>query len=122
METTVKNIRVYVYGTLKLGESNHFYLHGAVYEGEARLQGFDMYRLLHFPYVVRGTGIITVQSFKVDNQELDRLDTLEGYPHHYDRVEVEAAFGKGFLYCYRKKGPTGRLVPSGNWLGRKKTL
>lgn len=92
---------VFVYGTLKHGFSNHFYYmtdsdyvddaftlekHAMIGEGNP------------FPYVlgVNEAGHhIKGEVYEVPASSLSRLDRLEGYPTHYDRVPTEVVLSNG---------------------------
>ena len=92
---------VFVYGTLKHGFSNHFYYmtdsdyvddaftlekHAMIGEGSP------------FPYVlgVNEAGHhIKGEVYEVPASSLSRLDRLEGYPTHYDRVPTEVVLSNG---------------------------
>lgn len=102
--------RVFVYGTLKRGKSNHSILQNADFLVTTETRdgyclgnvGFpyafpsgvtpDEYKNLLFP--VRG------EVFKIADQDtFQALDWLEGYPWHYNRKIVEVAAGmKAWMY------------------------
>lgn len=84
---------VFVYGTLKRGGSNHAFLAGQKFLGEARTQpGFTLYSLGDFPAMVRAPGDregVTGELWAVDDVCLDELDRLEGLDEGlYERVDV----------------------------------
>jgi gamma-glutamylaminecyclotransferase len=88
--------KVFVYGTLKKGYSNHSFLSGAKFIGKAEtcstylMIGKDM----PFPYLLRyaraSEGGLKIQGevYEVSSDILAKLDMLEGVPHHYKKEEV----------------------------------
>ena len=86
---------VFVYGTLKHGFSNHFYyMTDSDYVDDAFT--LEKHAMIgegnHFPYVlgVNEAGHnIKGEVYEVPASSLSRLDRLEGYPTHYDRVPTE---------------------------------
>lgn len=88
--------RVFVYGTLKRGGSNHSFLAGQEFLGTARTApGFTLYSLGDYPGMVRdsgdGTGV-EGELWAVDATCLTRLDELEGVAEGlYERVPVPLA-------------------------------
>lgn len=92
---------VFVYGTLRPGYgNNHRLLRNAVHIGPActsPADDFTMY-LSHLgggiPFVVRenydslNLPVISGDLYQVNNEELARLDSLEGHPNWYCREEI----------------------------------
>ena len=73
--------RVAVYGTLKSGNCNNDLIETGKSLGEFKLNGFKMFDLGAFPVVVIGDQTdtpITVELFEVDDEDLKRMDILEG--------------------------------------------
>lgn len=84
---------VFVYGTLKRGGSNHLFLAGQHFVGEARtIPGFTLYSLGDYPGMVRAPGDtagVTGELWSVDDACLAELDRLEGLDEGlYERVDV----------------------------------
>ena len=86
--------KVFVYGTLKRGGSNHRFLAGQQFLGEARTApGYTLYALGDYPGMVRAandqTGV-TGEIWAIDATCLDQLDKLEGVAEGlYERVPVK---------------------------------
>ncbi|XP_050067589.1 putative gamma-glutamylcyclotransferase CG2811 [Anopheles maculipalpis] len=88
--------RVFVYGTLKKGEPNHYWLTD-VSNGKARYiakgRTNERYPLIiatryNIPFLldVPGKGhFVAGEIYEVDDRMLSRLDVLEDYPKLYDR-------------------------------------
>ncbi len=88
--------KVFVYGTLKRGYGNHRLLEGSLFLGEALTKGeFTLYDG-GFPYLKEnGFSQIKGELYQVDDETFERLDHLEGYPSHYNRVETTVTLDKG---------------------------
>lgn len=80
-----------VYGTLKAGRGNHRLLVNAetVTKNGLTKDKFAMYSS-GIPYVVKDekANNIKVEVYKVDDEELQRIDGLEGHPGWYKREEI----------------------------------
>lgn len=105
---------VAVYGTLKRRKSNCFLLENAIKVGNDRIPGWDMYTNNSFPAIAQGEGEISTEIYRIDDEELKDLDHLEGYPHHYDRKQVDTKFGKSWIYFYRTR-PNWKKIKTGNF-------
>lgn len=86
--------KVFVYGTLKEGYSNHTLLKGSKFIGKATTKerfimiGKDM----SFPYILEQSSkgkIITGEVYEVDYSTLLNLDRLEGNPYHYYKEKID---------------------------------
>jgi gamma-glutamylaminecyclotransferase len=122
-------MRVFVYGTLKKGFGNHGLLENSKFVGAAITHcKYPMWCSGVFPYMadVQGVGkLIFGEVYEVDEKTLNRLDVLEGVPHHYVRRIIPLAIdkvGNDSAFCYfRADGK----VPSGiqfldTWIGRRR--
>lgn len=112
---------VFVYGTLKRGGSNHVFLAGQRYLGEARTTpGFTLYSLGDYPGMVRAPGDtagVTGELWAVDDTCLAELDRLEGLDEGlYERSDVLLApnpfAGSAQSYLYLR--PHAGLPPVGD--------
>jgi gamma-glutamylcyclotransferase (GGCT)/AIG2-like uncharacterized protein YtfP len=84
---------IFVYGTLKRGGSNHLFLRGQKFLGEARTTpGFTLYSLGDYPGMVRAPGDtagVQGELWSVDDACLAELDRLEGLDEGlYERIDV----------------------------------
>jgi gamma-glutamylaminecyclotransferase len=101
-------MKLFVYGTLQQGRGNHRLLAEARFIGKARTTHDFTLRSAYagggFPYLLAG-GDTSVfgELYEIDDATLARCDRLEGYPHHYDRREIELAAVEG-------DGPTKALA------------
>lgn len=117
-----RNIRVFVYGTLKQGFHNWSrLLTSAKQMGMALVEG-TMFHCGYYPAVSLEEKLMRIQGeiYDISQSEFQSLDTLEGYPHHYNREQIEISlFGKCWIYTYphEKAVIEQFVVPSGNWKG-----
>ncbi len=118
-------MKVFVYGTLLRGESNHRTLDGARFVGREKTR--PDYRLLDlgaYPAIVAdGSTSVVGEVYEVNAAGLARLDRLEGHPTMYLRTPVVLAGGtEAFVYVMRER-PTWRrnapTITSGDWRRRK---
>jgi gamma-glutamylaminecyclotransferase len=84
--------RLFIYGTLKRGGSNHAHLAGQKFLGEARTApGYTLYSLGSYPGMVAQAtdrkGVIG-EIWAVDKTALLRLDAFEGVPDGLYRREA----------------------------------
>jgi gamma-glutamylaminecyclotransferase len=111
--------RVFVYGTLLRGESNHRLLAKARFVGEGRTRPeFRLHHLGGFPALVAG-GVHAVEGevYEVDEATLAALDALEGHPRFYRRVPISMEDGASVeAYLLRAEQVEGRpVIDSGSW-------
>jgi len=115
-----------VYGTLRKGFGNYRYLlsnpEEADFIGEMKTEPkFKMVSLSGFPGVIvdskDGKTAIVVEIFRVKTKELERrLDNLEGYPHFYNKTQIDTAWGKANMYILpNEKYGDYKEVVSGDW-------
>jgi gamma-glutamylaminecyclotransferase len=86
--------RIFVYGSLKRGGSNHRYLAGQKFLGETRTApGYTLYSLGDYPGMVPSTVAsddVTGELWAIDAVCLAKLDVLEGLAEGlYARVSIE---------------------------------
>jgi len=120
--------QIFVYGTLKCGESNHRLLAGKYLNVRPAATHGLLFDLGFFPAAwLRGNRFIYGEVFEFEDVEevLPSLDRLEGHPNHYRRVLVpifdsetlEADGTEAWAYEYHRKLGGNLLIPSGVWLG-----
>ena len=116
---------IFVYGTLKRGGSNHLFLRGQKFLGDARtIPGFTLYSLGDYPGMVRAPGDtagVTGEIWSVDDDCLAELDRLEGLDEGlYERIDVLLApngitgSAQTYLYLRQRDGlaPLGDTWPT----------
>lgn len=115
--------QVFVYGTLKNGESNHAVMGDKrLLKGHARAHGFVMVDLGNFPGAVKvpnGGWHIYGEVYEVNDETFKRLDALEGYPRFYNREVIDLDYyGKTWIYTLPREGYLQdgcRFIPCGRW-------
>jgi gamma-glutamylcyclotransferase (GGCT)/AIG2-like uncharacterized protein YtfP len=118
--------RVFVYGSLLAGESNHGLLAGAQLVGPAALPaGYALYDLGDFPglIVAAGGAPIVGEVYEVDAATLAALDELEDHPAYYVRSPIRLADGgHAETYLLTAAQVAGApLVASGDWRAYRTT-
>lgn len=99
-------INVFVYGTLKRGESNHSVMEQAegVFQKEVSVANIAIVNTPWYPLAFKfASDDMEAQGelYTIPFKKLDVLDTLEGYPVLYDRIAVETTSGeKAIVYTY----------------------
>ncbi len=98
---------IFVYGTLKQGCSNHRYLVGQTFVGEARTgPGYRLYALDGFPGMVLRTDDhegVQGEVWSVDAPCLARLDVLEGVAeglYRREPIDLLPPFGDRAVEAY----------------------
>ena len=98
--------RVFVYGTLKQNNPKRGLNQFSEY-GDPRFVGvadttesvFDMYSFGDFPGVtIGGDSKIKGEVWEVDNEIMDILDQIEGYPLFYNRTVIQTTRGPAWMY------------------------
>ena len=102
-------MKAFVYGTLKRKESNHGLLTDAKFIGRAKTADSN-YFMCHngsYPYVCNGDSRVVGELFEIDDNQLKRMDYLEGVPTHYERFEREFLCNgkKETAYVYMRIDP-----------------
>lgn len=94
-----KNILIFVYGTLKTNQPNHYLLEDRE-NGSAKLichgKTSECYPLIiatryNSPYVLKATGIghqINGEIYSIDEKMLQTLDKLEDHPNLFERQQA----------------------------------
>jgi len=111
------NSLVFVYGTLRRGEVNHYYLTHAQFCGPHVTQPhYKMFSLGAYPAVVgRGPDSIQGEVYRVNSRTMHDLDSLEGYPRIYKRKLISTPWGRAWIYLYRNGLQGRRRIPAGLW-------
>ena len=113
--------KVFVYGTLRAGETNHSLLAQARLLGTCRLaSGYRLYDLGAYPAAKKSdTGHALVgEVYGIDGQTLAALDRLEEYPVEYIRERVETDYGPAWIYLYCLSVARLPLIRHGDWCRR----
>ena len=115
-----EKLQVFVYGTLLKGEYNNYLLEESELKGDASITGFVMHCLGSYPAItpVEGADVpVLGEVWEITPETFARLDRLEGYPHFYDRVEVETPFGTAWAYFIEdiEREEPANVILSGSW-------
>jgi gamma-glutamylaminecyclotransferase len=115
---------LFVYGTLKRGFPNHYFLDEASYEGKARLPGFQMYSCGGFPCIVKADDyVVEGEVYYIDPDRFQiwmRLDRLEGTPRMYKRESHEIWLSDetpwpAQVYIWNQSTDGLKLIEDGIW-------
>lgn len=114
--------RVAVYGTLKQGCHNHYWLEGATLLGRDRLTAISLYDLGPYPGAKAevSTGAV-VEVYAINTEQLALLDQLEGYfahaPHQelYNRAIFSTQHGEAWCYLYNAGTKNDTRIEDGEW-------
>ena len=100
-------MRVFVYGTLLKGNSNHdVYLKDALFLGKARAENFALYSFGAYPGAVPEKGeAVLGEVYEIDESTLEKLDVLEEEVELYLRQKTRVVFENGtareaYIYVY----------------------
>ncbi|UOQ93504.1 gamma-glutamylcyclotransferase [Halobacillus shinanisalinarum] len=119
-------MRVFVYGSLCMGERNHEMLVDSILLSEqAWVNGTLLQSDSYYPYLRPSETDITYgEIYDVSDEVLIQLDTLEGYNGNkatslFDRQMVSVHTDQGtlrvFVYVGTEKVKGEKIVPHGNW-------
>ena len=108
---------VFVYGTLKRGQRNAYYLAAAEFVDEfVTSDKFWMYEFDDYPAVCeQGSDAIHGELYRVTDAQFASLDELEWYPDFYQRIVISTEFGNAWMYVVRAELCQGRQRISGRW-------
>ncbi len=114
---------VFVYGTLRQGESNHGLLGGRVPRRVVCTRAaWELVDLGAFPALLPGgTTAVLGEVYEVDDDTLAELDILEGHPDYYQRQVIALDDGTvAHAYVMRREEVTDPTrITSGDWLSRR---
>ncbi len=119
--------RVFVYGTLRQGGSNHFRMAGSRFVSSGHVKG-RLYRIDWYPGLMLDSdaGEVIGEIFDVTTEQLHELDVFEGLSagevegSEYRRVLTDASDGERTTHAWVWEwiGPVdeANLIASGDWL------
>jgi len=112
---------VAVYGSLRQGLGNHRLLEQSELVGIHTVSlNYQLVDLGSFPGLLHTkwkTNPITVEVYAVDDETMESLDWLEGYPRFYNREQVEIGDKKAWIYFLadRSHYQHAPVVEAGDW-------
>lgn len=115
--------KLFIYGSLKKGYSNHKVLEGAKFiKDYTTTYKYTLLNLGHFPGLYQnGVTPITGEIWEVDDAKLSKLDWFEGHPNHFERRKMVGELeGKEDLWCYfyNIKNFGAPVILNGIWIER----
>ncbi|OAQ20122.1 gamma-glutamylcyclotransferase family protein [Thermosulfurimonas dismutans] len=115
----MEKVRIFVYGTLKRGESLHYLLREARFLGEGRVKGYALYDLGEYPAArpASGEAFVWGEIYEIKPDLFEVLDEVED---EYDRQEVpveieDSRVITAWMYIYREPLPESKRLLSGKW-------
>lgn len=99
--STLVKTKVFVYGTLKKGGSNHHYLAASKFLGTATTIGkwAMIGEGMPFPYLLKydneNGNEVKGEVYEVDATTMHNLNVLEGNPHHYKHMAIGVKMENG---------------------------
>ncbi len=119
--TSTSTRLVFVYGTLRKGQWNHYLLDRSKFLGMAKTKKHYALYGSGVPFLSRAGSIsqVTGEVYSVDDATFKRLDQLEGHPDMYKREQAEVVLQNGteltaWIYFY--DAAQGDLIESGDFL------
>ena len=96
--------KVFVYGTLMKGETNHDFLQNATFLDKTVIEGYDMYKVGWYPAIIDGEGLAIGEVYSVPVEDMASIDSLEGEGSLYEkrcvRITVNGVPDFAFVYVY----------------------
>lgn len=117
--------RVFVYGTLRRGGSQHFRMAGAVFVAVGSVSG-RVYRIDWYPGLVldAAAGSVAGEVYDVSAELFARLDEFEGGEYRLVRVRVQAGqeeMENVWVWEWRGVVDGYPRIDHGDWLGLSET-
>lgn len=111
---------VFVYGSLRLGESNHHWLEGSRCLGLYTTKPcFTLLDLGDYPAAIEsGHTAIVGEVYRVSPEVMAKLDLLEDFPHQFSRRHIPTAYGQAWMYVWNHPRASHPLIASGDWMRR----
>jgi gamma-glutamylcyclotransferase (GGCT)/AIG2-like uncharacterized protein YtfP len=123
-------IPVFVYGTLRSGQVNHYYVSNSIFVGVAKSNEHYCMHANKIPFVSASQRVSQIigEVYLVSDSQLSVLDSLEGYrPENpdsswYDRKQIDVVLENGEqmnAYCYFNESRCDLpIIPTGDYLDR----
>ena len=121
MAETTNLIRVFVYGTLRLGETYHHLMSACEYLGpRSTAPEYELVNIGRYPgLIMDGATSVRGDLFLVTPEILEKLDEYEGYPEDYSRESIDLEGAEtAVAYIYRLNVENCPKIVSGDWKKR----
>ena len=96
--------KVFVYGTLMKGETNHHFLQNSTFLDKTVIEGYDMYNVGWYPAIIDGEGLAIGEVYSVPVEDMASIDSLEGegslYIKKCERINLNGKTNFAFIYVY----------------------
>ncbi len=122
MYSLLSHHRIFTYGTLMSGESNHGFISTQIFNGEGIIKGFNLFNLGRFPGIRHSKHLERVvigEIFSVDSNTLETINELEGegslYNLEFAEVDLNGRTIVAGVYVYNHKIRRDRRIFSGDW-------
>jgi gamma-glutamylcyclotransferase (GGCT)/AIG2-like uncharacterized protein YtfP len=112
--------RVFVYGTLRRGESHAHLMAQAAYLGPHITEPrYTLCDLGEYPAAVSwGVTAIRGEVYEVDDALLHALDEYEDFPKLYNRKLIPTAYGGAWMYMVMAPPAVSCIIGHGDWCHR----
>lgn len=110
--------KVFVYGTLMKGETNHGYLERSTCIGKATIKGYEMHDVGWYPAIVPGDNLIIGELYQVPLSDMPSIDMLEGEGSFYAKkceTVTDSKGNKTLAYVYVYLGDVEDLKEISSW-------
>lgn len=116
-----ETVLIAVYGTLRQGERNHYYIEKASSICDCTFPGVLYDTGCGYPAVVlEGKKTVTAELAEISLEEWARVDRLEGYPRLYDRLLTDVTLETGktaqaWVYVMQRLPERAQVIECGDW-------
>ncbi len=122
----MRTVNLFTYGRLKRGGENHKHLSDEIEEGFAQfrgatwVEGFQLYILQDLPVAIPGDGTIHGELYVIPRSLLlAEIDSVEGFPHTFDRKQIEIEGNTYWIYYQSSIPPGAKKIDDGLWQPQK---
>ena len=115
-----KKHRIFVYGTLRVGQPFHHLLGVAPVETTTTPPIYELLNLGRYPGLVEhGQTPIVGEVYEVDRETLEQLDEYEEHPVEYIRTQIKLSDGSlAETYIFQANAKNYPKILSGDWVNR----
>lgn len=115
---------LFVYGTLRSGDSRNDVLEGCERLETTTIKGYSLYDLGPFPALKKemSNNPVVGEVYRVTDPALWRtLDVIEGHPNFYERTLImleDTERTPCWTYIYKGTEPGMKMITSGDWFNK----